>query len=86
MKERSRTGSNSTSSVSSGSTVRTDTGITAVFVVVALVSVAGTTTVTDSQQVHVAVLLGVGAIAPTLISEWRSESDFVPGTRYFSAL
>lgn len=51
--------------------VGTETKITAIFVVVALVSVYGTTTVTDSQWVHFAVLLGVGVIAPTLINEWR---------------
>jgi hypothetical protein len=52
--------------------VSTETKITAIFVVVALVSVYGTTTVTDSQWVHFAVLLGVGVIAPTLINEWRT--------------
>lgn len=52
--------------------VSTDTKITAIFVLMSLVSVAGTTAVTDSQQVHVAVLLGVGVIVPTLINEWRN--------------
>lgn len=52
--------------------VSTETKITAIFVVVALVSMYGTTTVTDSQWVHFAVLLGVGVIAPTLINEWRT--------------
>jgi intracellular septation protein A len=51
--------------------VSTETKITAVFVVVALVAVYVTTTVTDSQWVHFVVLLGVGVIAPTLINEWR---------------
>ncbi|ESS03645.1 MAG: hypothetical protein A07HR67_02043 [uncultured archaeon A07HR67] len=49
----------------------TETKITAGFIVVALLSVLATTTVTDSQWVHFAVLLGVGVIAPTLINEWR---------------
>lgn len=49
----------------------TETKITAGFIVIALVSVLATTTVTDRQWVHVAVLLGVGVIAPTLINEWR---------------
>jgi hypothetical protein len=52
--------------------VSTETKITAIFVVLALVSVYGTTAVTDSQWVHFAVLLGVGVIAPTLINEWRN--------------
>jgi hypothetical protein len=52
--------------------VSTETKITAAFIVVALVSVYGTTTVTDSQWVHFAVLIGVGVIAPTLINEWRT--------------
>jgi len=51
--------------------VSTDTMITAVFVFAALVSVAGATTVTDTQWIHFAVLLGVGVVAPTLINEWR---------------
>lgn len=51
--------------------VSTETKITAVFILAALASVLAATTVTDSQRVHVAVLLGVGVIAPTLISEWR---------------
>ena len=51
--------------------VSTETKITAVFILAALVSVLATTTVTDSQWVHFAVLLGVGVIAPTLINEWR---------------
>lgn len=49
----------------------TDTEITAFFVILALVSVYGTTAVTDKQWVHFAVLLGVGVIVPTLINEWR---------------
>jgi threonine/homoserine efflux transporter RhtA len=53
--------------------VRTETKITACFVGVALVSVFGTTAVTDRHWVHLAVLLGVGVIAPTLINEWRNE-------------
>jgi hypothetical protein len=52
--------------------ISTETKITAIFVMLALVSVAGTTTVTDTQWIHFAVLLGVGVIAPTLINEWRS--------------
>ena len=52
--------------------VSTETKITAVFVVVALISVYGTTAVTDKQWIHFAVLLGVGVIAPTIINEWRN--------------
>jgi hypothetical protein len=52
--------------------VSTETKITAIFVILALVSVFGTTTVTDSQWIHFAVLLGVGVIIPTLINEWRN--------------
>ncbi|WEL17422.1 putative membrane protein [Halorhabdus sp. SVX81] len=56
----------------SSNLVSTETKITAVFVILALVSVYGTTAVTDTQWVHFAVLLGVGVIAPTVINEWRS--------------
>ena len=59
-------------SKSSAGLISADTKITALFVIVALVSLYGTTTVTDSQWVHFAVLLGVGVIAPTLINEWRN--------------
>ena len=52
--------------------VSTETKVTAIFVILALVSVFGTTTVTDSQWIHFAVLLGVGVIIPTLINEWWS--------------
>jgi hypothetical protein len=56
----------------SRSLVSTETKVTAIFVILALVSVFGTTTVTDSQWIHFAVLLGVGVIIPTLINEWRN--------------
>jgi hypothetical protein len=56
----------------SSSLVSAETKITAFFVIVALVSVFGTTTVTDSQWIHFVVLLGVGVIIPTLINEWRN--------------
>ena len=59
-------------STNSSRLVSTETKITALFVVLALVSVFGTTTVTDRQWIHFAVLLGVGVIIPTLINEWRS--------------
>jgi hypothetical protein len=52
--------------------ISTDTKITAVFVLLAVVSVFGTTTVTDRQWIHFAVLLGVGVVVPTLINEWRN--------------
>ena len=55
----------------SSSLVSTDTKIVAVFIALSFVAVAGTTTVTDRQWVHVVVLLGVGVIAPTLINEIR---------------
>jgi len=52
--------------------VSAETKITAIFVVLALVLVYGTTAVTDKQWVHFVVLLGVGVIIPTLINEWRN--------------
>ena len=58
-------------STESNSLVSTETKITAVFVILGLVSVYGTTAVTDKQWVHFAVLIGVGVIAPTFINEWR---------------
>ncbi len=56
----------------SSSLISTGTKITAVFVILALVSVFATTIVTDRQWIHFAVLLGVGVIFPTLVNEWRS--------------
>ncbi|WP_241244135.1 MULTISPECIES: hypothetical protein [Haloarcula] len=58
-------------STKSKSLVSTETKITAVFVILGLVSVYGTTAVTDKQWVHFVVLIGVGVIAPTFINEWR---------------
>jgi len=55
----------------SNSLVSTETKITAIFVILAIVSVFGTTTVTDRQWIHFAVLLGVGVVVPTVINEWR---------------
>jgi len=55
----------------SNSLVSTETKITAIFVIFALVSVFVTTAVTDRQWIHFAVLLGVGVVIPTLINEWR---------------
>jgi hypothetical protein len=55
----------------SRSLVSTDTKITTVFVVLAIVAVFGTTSVIDRQWIHFAVLIGVGVITPTLINEWR---------------
>jgi hypothetical protein len=51
--------------------VSVETKITAVFVILALVSVYGTTAVTEKQWIHFIVLLGIGVIVPTLINEWR---------------
>jgi hypothetical protein len=62
----------SMSSNKSNGLVSAETKITAVFVMLALVSVYGTTAVTDAQWVHFVVLLGVGVLVPTLINEWRS--------------
>jgi hypothetical protein len=59
-------------STRSNGLISTETKITAVFIALALVSVYGTTAVTDTQWVHFAVLLGVGVVAPTLINEWRN--------------
>jgi small-conductance mechanosensitive channel len=53
------------------SLISTETKITGIFVILALVSVYYTTTVTDTQWIHFAVLLCVGVIIPTLINEWR---------------
>ena len=48
-----------------------DTRTTAVFVALGLVLWYGSTTVTESQPVQFAVLLGVGVIAPTLLNQRR---------------
>ena len=51
--------------------VSTDTKITVVFVILGVVLWYGSTTVTESQPIQFALLLGVGIIAPTLINEFR---------------
>jgi hypothetical protein len=51
--------------------VSTDTKITAVFVVLGVVLWYGSRTVTESQPIQFALLLGVGIIVPTLINEFR---------------
>ncbi len=51
--------------------ISTDTQITAVFVGLALASTYATATVTDSRPVQFAVLLGVGVVVPTLLTELR---------------
>ena len=56
----------------SSSIVSTETKITAIFILLALILVFGTTSVTDRQWIHFAVLLSVGVIIPTLINEWRN--------------
>ena len=50
----------------------TDTKITAIFVVLGVVSWYGVASVTDDQRIQFAVLLGIGIIVPTLINEWRN--------------
>jgi hypothetical protein len=52
--------------------VSTDTQVTALFVVLGLVSWLGVRRVTDSQLVQLVVLFGVGVIVPTLVNEWRN--------------
>jgi hypothetical protein len=59
-------------STRSNGLVSTETKITAFFVILALVSVYGTTAVTDTQWVHFVVLIGVGVIVPTLLNDWRN--------------
>lgn len=49
----------------------TDTIITAVFVVLGIILWYGSRTVTESQPIQFALLLGVGIIVPTLINEFR---------------
>ena len=51
--------------------VSTDTKITAIFVVLGVVLWYGSMTVTESQLIQFALLLGVGLIVPTLINELR---------------
>lgn len=58
-------------STQSGSLVSTDTKITALFVVLGLVSWYSATTVTDSELVQFGLLVGIGVIVPTLLNEWR---------------
>lgn len=55
----------------SNSLVSTETKITALFAVLALVLVYGTTIAADSHWVRFAVLLGIGVMTPTLINKWR---------------
>ena len=51
--------------------VSTDAKITAVFVVLGVILWYGSRTVTESQLIQFALLLGVGIIIPTLINEFR---------------
>jgi hypothetical protein len=51
--------------------VSTDTKITTVFVVLGVILWYSSTTVTESQPIQFALLLGVGIIIPTLINEFR---------------
>jgi hypothetical protein len=51
--------------------VSTDTKITSIFVVLGVVLWYGSMTVTESQLIQFALLLGVGLIVPTLINELR---------------
>lgn len=60
-----------TESRESSQLVSTDTKITAVFVVLGVVLWYGSSTVTESQPIQAAILLGVGIIVPTLINEFR---------------
>jgi hypothetical protein len=50
----------------------TETKITAVFVVLGVALWYGSTTVTESQPIQFALLLGVGIIVPTVINELRA--------------
>lgn len=56
----------------SGEVLGTDTKITLLFVVFAVVLWVGVGTVTESRPLQFAVLAGVGIIAPTLVNEIRS--------------
>lgn len=60
-----------TESRESSQLVSTDTKITAVFVVLGIILWYGSRTVTESQPIQFALLLGVGIIVPTLINEFR---------------
>ncbi len=51
--------------------VSTDTKITAVFVILAVVLWYGSTRVTENQLVQFVLLLVVGIIVPTLLNELR---------------
>ena len=55
----------------SGLPVSRDTQITALFVLLALPSTYATATVTDSLPLQFAVLIGVGVVIPTLLTELR---------------
>jgi len=54
--------------------VSKETQIVAVFVILGIALSYASTTVTESTVVQIAVLIGVGVIAPTLINEWRTNS------------
>jgi thiol:disulfide interchange protein len=55
--------------------VSINTKIAALFVVLAIVLWLVTSQVTENTVIQFAVLLGVGAILPTLINEWREQSE-----------
>lgn len=55
--------------------VSTNTKITALFVVLAVALWFVASQFTENTLIQFAVLLGVGAILPTLVNEWREQSQ-----------
>ncbi|WP_247003232.1 hypothetical protein [Halosolutus gelatinilyticus] len=55
--------------------VSTETKIVAIFVVLGIVLWYGTMAATDSAVAQGVVLLGVGIIVPTIINEWREQTE-----------
>lgn len=55
--------------------VSVDTQIFAGFVVLALALWYGSTTVIENSVVSFAILIGVGVLLPTLITEWRTSTN-----------
>lgn len=53
---------------------RSETTITVVFVMLAVGLWLVVRTLTESMAIQGLVLVGIGVIAPTLLSEWRSDT------------
>ncbi len=55
--------------------VSSSTQITALFIVLGLTLWYVSTLITESTIIQIAVLIGAGVLAPTIINEWRENQE-----------